>query len=234
MGLRDYAKKSNYTYRQRQTRLHRRKQQGIQPFSLKDVYYTVIFLLVISNTFFSYSHSSIQQSKETKQEAKTESKPQTKGKLVDLLPNMEFSTAFKAFAAEAKPTVIPLPTSTSWEDFKTTAKSIAKIYGYPSNLLISQAALESGHGTSNFALTRFNYFGIGAYGGADEAFVYENSAQSIIDYIYVIKNNFPEAWSNRDNPEAALNLLESNSYGRQYATDPDYVSKVMSEPEWSE
>jgi flagellum-specific peptidoglycan hydrolase FlgJ len=142
-----------------------------------------------------------------------------------------------------KPTVItptqtPEPTetvhTTNWENFKMAAHRIARIYNYPANVVIAQAALESSYGSSEYAVMRNNYIGIGAVDSdPDEAFTFENDEQCVIEYMRLVRHNFPEAWDSRNNPDKLINLLESNDRGNYYASDPDYVSKVESMPEWS-
>lgn len=121
----------------------------------------------------------------------------------------------------------------TWSEFINIAKKVAPMYNYPLKVLVAQAAIESGHGESSFARQRYNYFGIGAYDSdPNQAFSYENPEQCIIDYILTIKRNFPEAWDNRENPEQLVRLLKDNSYGMYYASDPNYVAKVMGTFEW--
>jgi hypothetical protein len=121
-----------------------------------------------------------------------------------------------------------------WEEFVIAAEKVAEIYNFPVNVVLAQGALESARGKSNFALQRNNFLGIGAYDSdPNQAFYFENPEQCVIEYMRVIKRNFPEAWSHRDNPDKLLELLVSNSKGRKYATDPHYVGKVKKMPEWN-
>ena len=123
----------------------------------------------------------------------------------------------------------------TWEDFLNAAQEIAPIYNYPVKVVIAQAALESARGKSKYARERNNYFGLNAVdANPDQAYWYENARQSIIDYMITIRANFPEAWANRHNPEELVRLLKENSFGTMYASDPHYVSKVMSMKEWRE
>jgi hypothetical protein len=126
----------------------------------------------------------------------------------------------------------PIP-SEPWDQFVIAAQKISKIYNYPPQVVIAQAALESHRGDSFYARTRNNYLGIGAYDvDPDNAYAFENVEQCVIEYMQLVRKNFPEAWSNRDNAEKLLKLLEDNSKGNYYASDPDYVSKVMQQAEW--
>lgn len=142
----------------------------------------------------------------------------------------------KASAMVLAPSVEPepLPQAETWEEFKKSAEEIAPIYNYPVQLLLSQAAHESNRGLSQYAKERNNYFGMGCYDWNPDLHCiwYENEKQSIISYILNIRDTFPEAWEQRDNPEEMLRLLQSNSSGSRYASDPEYVAKVLNTPEW--
>lgn len=121
-----------------------------------------------------------------------------------------------------------------WAAFVIAAHKVAPMYNYPVEVVLAQGALESAHGTSKFSIDRNNFLGIGAYDSdPNSAFHYENPEQCVIEYMRLIKRNFPEAWSHRDNKEVLLKALKVNSAGKMYATDPEYVSKVMSMKEWN-
>lgn len=123
--------------------------------------------------------------------------------------------------------------ASKWEEFVAASYKVSEIYNYPVNVVLAQGALESARGTSKYAVERNNFLGIGAYDwNPDSAFTFENPEQCVVEYMRIIRKNFPEAWDNRDNPEQLLKLLKHNSKGNMYATDPDYVSKVMSMNEW--
>lgn len=122
-----------------------------------------------------------------------------------------------------------------WEGMKQMARNIASLYNFPVNVILSQMALESARGTSNYCVERNNCFGIAAYdSNPDAAWTFENKEQGMIEYVRLIRETFPEAWAERSNPDRMIELLVSNSSGLQYATDPDYVAKLKSLPEWSE
>lgn len=130
------------------------------------------------------------------------------------------------------PVLSPEQTST-WNDFIRAAHKLAPIYDYPVKVIIAQGALESGRGTSQYAIERFNYFGIGAFdSNPDSAYTYGNLDQGIIEYMRFVKTRFPEAYAARSNPDRMIELLKSNDAGRMYATDPNYVHKLESLPEW--
>lgn len=120
-----------------------------------------------------------------------------------------------------------------WSDFVAAAEKVSEIYNFPSQVVLAQGALESSRGTSTFAKERNNFLGIGAYDSdPNQAFHFENPEQCVVEYMRLIRKNFPEAWANRENPEELLKKLKVNSKGNMYATDPNYVEKVMSMNEW--
>jgi hypothetical protein len=137
------------------------------------------------------------------------------------------------------PTDSPIPSNPStitnkWQDFEMAAKEVSSIYNFPVKVVLAQGALESHHGTSNFCQTRNNCLGIGAFdSNPDAALTFENMQQSIVEYMRLVRKNFPEAWANRDNPDVLIDKLEHNSRGNYFASDPDYDEKVTSMPEWS-
>lgn len=121
----------------------------------------------------------------------------------------------------------------NWNQFKERAVDIAKQEGFPVSVLLGQAALESGRGSSDFARNRNNYFGIGAYdANPNLAFAYDSIDDNIRGYINLIKHDprYSRAWANRFNPR--LMITEIKRAG--YATDRNYVGKVMSMAEFSE
>ena len=120
-----------------------------------------------------------------------------------------------------------------WDAMKRMARKLAPLYEFPEKVIIAQMALESNRGRSHYCVERHNCFGIGAYDfNPDMAFYFENKEQAIIEYMRLIKSNFSEAYSARSNPERMIELLVKNPRGVQYATDPLYVSKLKSLPEW--
>jgi len=135
----------------------------------------------------------------------------------------------------AVPQPIRVDDITRWEGLKLAIRKIAPIYGIDPKLGIAQAALESGRGTSEYCVERNNCFGIAAYDwNPDEAWYFYSMEEGVIEYYRLQRNNFPEAWANRDNPELMLELLVNNSSGLKYATDPEYVLKIRNLPEWRE
>lgn len=126
------------------------------------------------------------------------------------------------------------PTDSSWEGFKEMVRQLAPLYDFPVNVALSQAAIESNRGHSEFATARNNFFGIAAYDyDPNEAWSFDNQAHCIITYFHIVKKNFPTAYADRHNADKMIREMEDTDVdGVQYATDPDYVSKVESLAEW--
>ena len=138
------------------------------------------------------------------------------------------ANAGQTVIAEAAP-------SSSWDEFVQAVEKVAPMYNFPKNVVLAQGALESARGNSTFAQERNNYLGIGAFdSNPDQAYTFENAEQCVIEYMRIIRKNFPEAWANRDNPEQLLYHLKHNKAGKMYATDPNYIVKVQGMKEWSE
>lgn len=138
--------------------------------------------------------------------------------------------------APAEEMATPAPTQKpegSWKGFTEAVDKVAPMYNFPKQVVLAQGALESSRGKSRFARERFNFLGIGAYdNNPNQAFEFENEEQCVIEYMRLVKKNFPEAWAQRDNPERLIELLTQNPRGKKYATDPVYVHKVRAMPEW--
>lgn len=123
-----------------------------------------------------------------------------------------------------------------WGSFKQSATQISGEKNFPSNVLLGQAALESGRGTSNFAKNRNNYFGYEAYdSNPDAAKGYKTPQDSINDYIELIENTPRYAWAYQEylKDHSSENLIHNIKLSG-YATDPNYAEKVMSTPEFKE
>ncbi len=129
-----------------------------------------------------------------------------------------------------------IPADSNWEDFQVAAKQISKDRGFPSNVLLGQAALESARGSSQMARDKNNYFGYMAYDSdPNMARNYQSPVQSINDYIDLITQDpiYRQAWSQYLQDHSSINLIK-NIKGAGYATDPNYVAKVMATPEFME
>lgn len=135
---------------------------------------------------------------------------------------------------------------TTWADFTESAMKVSKEEGYPLSVLLGQVAIETGRDPKNAPGN--NWFGIKGSGTAGtqrlatweadsrgRAYntyanfaVYNSIDDAIRAYINLIKTNYPRAWANRDNPTKMIQEIKNSGY----ATDPDYISKVMSTPEF--
>lgn len=140
----------------------------------------------------------------------------------------------------------PVKQVNNWDDFTSIATKVAKEEGYPVGVLLGQAALETGRSVGSAPGN--NFFGIKGSGNAgttsqatqedygngmvnitDNFAAYSNPEDSIRAYINLIKNNYPNAWSLRNDPNAMLRAIKAGGY----ATDPDYVYKVSNTPEFN-
>lgn len=137
--------------------------------------------------------------------------------------------------------------SASWDEFVKAAGRIAQESGYPLQVLLGQAALETGRGKS---VPGNNFFGIKGQGttgtqtlGTQEADSsgrlyqttggfggYRTPDESIRAYIDLISKDprYANAWKQRTNPARMLQEIKKAGY----ATDPDYVKKVSGTPEF--
>lgn len=118
----------------------------------------------------------------------------------------------------------------SWEEFVSLAKEAAKLYHFPSNIVICQAALESGRGTSHMAQTKNNYFGFMAYDeDPGQAKSYPTALDSILDYLELVTQNqrYAQVHHCRSSEDKLKAICEAG-----YATDPQYFQKITSLKEW--
>ncbi len=140
--------------------------------------------------------------------------------------------------------VIPHGATGDWSSFVESAKRVAQESGFPLSVILGQAALETGrkHSPGN------NYFGIKGSGNAgtqdlatQEATAggefyntrsnfaaYKSPEDSVRAYVDLIKRRYPDAYAQKDNPDAMIGAIKAGGY----ATDPTYVQKVMSTPEF--
>lgn len=118
-----------------------------------------------------------------------------------------------------------------WQQFIRMAQAIAPIYDYPVKVLVAQAALESARGTSRWAVERNNFFGYRCYDNREYEMCswFTSPYEGMIEYIRLIRDKYPEAYALRKDPDAMIKAIKAGGY----ATDPLYVTKVMSMPEWS-
>lgn len=135
--------------------------------------------------------------------------------------------------------------STGWNDFVKAASKVAKETGMPLQVMLGQAALETGRGDH---VPGNNYFGIKGSGtagsqnlGTKEADgsgqlydtrgnfgAYNNAEESARAYVELIKNRYKNAWNARKNPTKMIQEI----YKGGYATDPKYIDKVTGTPEF--
>lgn len=119
----------------------------------------------------------------------------------------------------------------SWSDFIILAKEAAKLYKFPPNVVICQAALECGRGTSYMARTKNNYFGFMAYDSdPGKAKKYETALDSIIDYLELLTTT--PRYTAVKKCKTPLETIEAIKTAG-YATDPLYVQKITSLKEWT-
>ena len=127
-----------------------------------------------------------------------------------------------------------------------SAQTIAAQRGLYASLMIAQAALESGWGTSSLSTSAYNLFGVkwngyGAYvnmptqefyGGAYHTVYakfqkYSSYAESLNSYASLIINNFPNSTkANASSYAVAANNLRNGVYGT-YATAPNYAASLI-------
>lgn len=121
-----------------------------------------------------------------------------------------------------------------WDTFVEQVKALAPVYDYPVNVVLAQAALESGHGSSGFAKERHNYFGFKCYDGREQEMCayFSTPAESAIEYMRLIKYSprYAKAYAVRNNPDQMIEEISKAGY----ATDPNYAAKVKSMKEWNQ
>lgn len=117
-------------------------------------------------------------------------------------------------------------TSCSWEQFQKMALWMSTIYDISPAVTICQAAHETGGGTSNFAKTRNNYFGLNAIDSdPNKAFKFKKPADSIIFYCNLISNpkyKYYPAYQERSDPDLMLKMIVKAGY----ATSPTYIDDL--------
>jgi hypothetical protein len=140
-----------------------------------------------------------------------------------------------------QPTATPAPSQSAptrsmgdgdlWATFLATAERVAIEEKYPASVIIGQATLESGRGKSYYARTRNNFFGYMAYdSNPDAAATFETPEASIRAYVRLIKTNprYARALDYLHDPVQMVREIKAAGY----ATDPDYVEKVINLPEF--
>lgn len=118
---------------------------------------------------------------------------------------------------------------TSWQDFVKSATKISQKTGFPLGVLLGQAALETGRGSSFNARSKNNWFGTAAYdSNPNAAFTFNSPEDSINYYIKNIGQLVPNWRQLTNNPNQLIQSIKNAGY----ATDPAYVQKVTSTPEF--
>ena len=127
------------------------------------------------------------------------------------------------------------------------AKIVADKYGIYASMMIAQAGLESGWGSSSLSQQAHNLFGVkwsgkgnyvtmptleyygGAYHTVNAPFAaYNTYYESLVGYATMIKTRFPKSTkSYSPTYQDAARNLRNGIYGT-YATDPKYASKLIS------
>ena len=115
------------------------------------------------------------------------------------------------------------------DQYHNIAIQLGAEYGIPWEAVVAQGIIESASGTSNFARTRNNFFGIGAVDSNPSAANYYSSpAEGWKGYFEFIKNNpryrAAGAFNYPNDPYNYIAAIKSAGY----ATDPNYVAKVSS------
>ncbi len=117
------------------------------------------------------------------------------------------------------------------DTYHDIAQQLSVEYGIPWETVVAQGILESAAGTSNFAVNRNNFFGIGAFdSNPNNAFSYATPEEGWRGYYENIRKTstyrnhgvFQEP--NITDPYAYTQAIKDAGY----ATDPSYVSKVHS------
>lgn len=115
------------------------------------------------------------------------------------------------------------------ERWYSTAQQLSVQYGIPWEAVVAQGILESAAGTSNFAVQRNNFFGIGAFdSNPNNAFSYATPEEGWEGYYRNIKrtptyrNNGVFQGETITSPLAYIIAVKKAGY----ATDPNYVNKL--------
>jgi len=117
----------------------------------------------------------------------------------------------------------------TWEEFQQVAQGISEQTGFPLSVLLGQAALETGRGTSYNAKKKNNWFGTGAFdSNPSNAYTFKNPEQSIMYYLQNVGKLVPNWKQYVDDPVKLVQMIKNAGY----ATDPYYVQKVTSLPEF--
>lgn len=119
----------------------------------------------------------------------------------------------------------------TWEEFQQAAQKVSNETGFPLSVMLGQAALETGRGTSSDSQSRNNWFGTGAYDSdPNKAFTFDSPEDSIRYYVNNITKLVPN-WKQMVNDPASIVQGIKNA---GYASDPQYVQKVLGTQEFQQ
>lgn len=127
----------------------------------------------------------------------------------------------------------PPQTGKDWGSLVSSAYNIAKQYNIPPSVMIGQMAVETGHGTSPMSKNKNNMFGYKAYdSNPGAATSYATPQQSMIDYARLITSDprYQNAMQYSNDPFRMITEIKKAGY----ATDPNYVKKVVNTPEFKQ
>lgn len=115
------------------------------------------------------------------------------------------------------------------DQYHDIAEKLSIEYGIPWEAVIAQGILESASGTSHYARTRNNFFGIGAFdSNPDNAHSYATPADGWRGYYENIRVTATYrnhgAFNHPGDPYGYIQAVKAAGY----ATDPNYVAKVSS------
>lgn len=112
------------------------------------------------------------------------------------------------------------------QQYLPIAEKIEKEFGISKWMTLAQAGLESGWGKSGFAQGRNNFFGLAAYdSNPDMAWSFPTAEDSFRAYGRLLSSDprYSRAYESRLNPEMMVREIKRAGY----ASDPDYVNKVL-------
>ena len=116
------------------------------------------------------------------------------------------------------------------DKYHDIAANLSLQYGIPWEAVMAQGILESGAGTSNFAINRNNFFGIGAFdSNTDNAYSFDTPEEGWLGYYEnirrtsVYRNNGIFQGATVTDPYEYIVIVKQAGY----ATDPIYVDKLF-------
>lgn len=128
-----------------------------------------------------------------------------------------------------------MPTDEFIKQFDEAVKAVSKKYNIPENIMRAMAALETQTGIGRqplgYAKSRNNIYNIQAYdSNPDMARRYPSVMEGVTDFANLISRDprYKKAYAVRNDPVKMIQEIKRAGY----ATDPNYVNKVMSTPEF--